>query len=231
MQADVQKGLDKLDMKRVNTRIMEDYSASANMNKNYKYTVTEERVEVVPILRGKHTVVCLPCRQTCVEEEDCSMAVINSSAMDHNGNCKVCTGRCRWDVHKSLPHKYEIKPETVEKKADDLQSRYYESLEKQVEAEKSIDDLDEEFAEIQSRVMRKINKICRLSSRIKNIALESNPLFELEYIDRLIYDEGTTKHPGWEERRVQLIQLQKQVAKLETYKERGFDPFAFYNDK
>ena len=63
----------------------------------------------VDMPKGLHNTVCDGCRHTC--HKICIFADNNDkercSAMDSNGYCKRCPGKCHWKVHKNYKYYYE----------------------------------------------------------------------------------------------------------------------------
>ena len=90
--------------------------------------------------------------------------------------CRICPMNCFWDMHKNQPYVYVIKIHTVTKTADDLKKKYEEAENKKLTAEQLVQKIQEEFEEVQLRVLEMVDQARRSIERLNQIALRTNPL-------------------------------------------------------
>ena len=256
IQMDVQRGLNKLEQLQKEVRVVTEHQADIDKNKDFTYTVTEETVELGPIDPGTYTTNCLTCKHTChypcmIKDDGnkarCAAmesgyssflkllgntaAAPGAEGSSKRGYCTVCPQRCHWQMHKNLPHKYNVKREVVTKTAADLKARYEDAQGKKLSAEQLITQIAEEFEAIQLRVIGQTDDIRASLQRLQEIALKPNPLSTVEYIDILISSEENEAHPGWQERVEQYRAVRKQVEYMKKLAEEGHDPFKKYKEK
>ena len=229
IQHDIQRGLNKLEQLQHEVKVLKAHEADIDKNKDFTYTVNEETVELTNIDPGTYTTNCLTCKRTC--HYPCGIRDNEDKAgcwAMTNGTCRICPKNCVWNIHKNLPHKYEIKRVQVTKTAADLKKRYEEAQGNQLTAQQLIEKVLEEFEEIQIKVIGLTETVRTSLKKLKEIALKPSPLSTTEYIDILIESERAETKPGWQERVDQLQQVRKQAEYMMQLADQGYDPFAKY---
>ena len=231
---DIQSGLNTLEQLQNEMQVLKDHEADINKNKNFNYTVTEESVKLIPIDPGTFTTNCLTCKRTChypcALKDDDQKAGCAAMCRD-TGKCRVCPAKCYWNIHKNLPHKYEIERVPVTKSAAELKARYEEAVGKKLNAQQLIEKVLDEFEEIRAHVVV-LTETVRLSlKRLNEIALKPNPLSTTEYIDILIESERAEASPGWKDRVNQLQEVRKEAEYMKKLADEGYNPFAKYEEK
>jgi hypothetical protein len=231
LQNEVQRGLNKLEQLRVEQRVLREHQSDIDKNKNFKYTVEEDECDIEPIDPGIYTTNCMVCKFTC----HLNCAYKDDSDKQYccamrNGDCTVCPTKCHWTKHKNLPYVCKMKRVTVTKTAADLKARYEEAKGKKMTAEQIIAACEDEFCDIQLKVVVLTNEIRETLKKLDEIALKPNPLSTAGYIDILIRSEEQQADPGWQERVKQLKEVREQVVLMQKYADAGFDPFEKYRD-
>ncbi len=229
---DVQSGLNKLEQLQEEIRVVKFHQADIDKNKDFTYTVLNEKVEMGPTDPGTYTTNCLTCKRTC--HYPCTRTDDNDKAkcgVMKNGYCRVCPKTCRWEMHKTLQHRYIVNRVLVTKTAANLKARYEDAQGKKLSAEQLITQIREEFEAILLRVIGQTDEIRASPQWLQEIAVKPNPLSTVEYIDILISSEEQEAHPGWRKRVEQYRAARKQVEYMKQLAEEGHDPFKKYKEK
>ena len=209
-------------MLKTENQVLKNHEADIARNKNFEYTVEEERVVKIDIDSGTHTTNCLTCNRTC--HHPCQIAdddqKARCAAMDFNtGKCRICPEKCHWRVHKNYLYKLGIKREMVKKTAAELRARYEAAIRKKLTTVQLKEKVKAEFDEIQTKVLTYTENVRLSLERLDEIALKPNQRSTTEYIDELIESEKAEANPGWKERIEQLREVREQakcMKKLES---------------
>ena len=232
IQADIQKGLNTLEMLKTEVQVVKNHEADINKNKDFTYTVNEEHIVHIDIPPGRHTTTCLTCNRTChkncayADDEDKALC----SAMNKDtGYCRICPRFCYWKMHKNVPYLLELERKTVVRTAADLKARFEDAKGKKLSTAQVIKNMLEEIEQIQVNVLACTESVRFSLKRLAEIALKPNPLSTTEYIDILIESERSQARPGWMERVEQLKAVRAQAEYMMKLARKGIkDPFAKY---
>ena len=231
IQFDIQKGLNKLEQLKKEVQVLKTHKADIDKNKDFYYTVEEEKVVMTPIDPGTYTTNCITCKRTC--HMPCALkddsAKAGCAAMS-GGKCTVCPAHCVWNMHKNLPYLFEIERETIQKTSTELKARYEDARGKKLSAAQLIQKVLDDFGKIQVKVIGLTESVRMSILRLQEIALKPNPLSTTEYIDILIESEKQEAKPGWTERVEQLTEVRKQAEYMKTLASQGVDPFEKYKE-
>lgn len=206
----IQTGLAKLEEIKTTTAVLEQNQTVIKENENFEYEVDVEKSKKVDIERGKFVTNCHGCNFTC--HYPCAYANDQDkkrcSAMK-DGICKVCPGRCVWNVHYNMSFRFET--ETVKEKRTyaNLKKQYEEALGKNMTIEKIIMQLEQEYEDVQCQVLKLSETLARSLTRLKEIALHPDPLSTPDYIELLIESEKQTAKDGYLKRIAELEELKK----------------------
>jgi len=226
----VQKGLGMCETIRQEIDVMKRHARDIETNKDFTYTVNQDRVEKESVPSGTYVTNCVRCNFTC--HTSCAFGNDEDKkrccAMDASGYCTVCTGRCRWDEHKNMPYRMVVKTETVTKTSGELKSKYESAKKKKLSHTELINAQVEDFENVQLQVLRDTDEIRKGLRRLSEIALRDDPLSHVDYIDTLIQSEQQSCKPGWELRMKQLQEIRKQAAHMQKIADEGYDPFSNY---
>ena len=208
--------LAKIDELEQEQHVLNQHKADVEANRNFTYTVEEPLIRQVDISgQGIHVTNCLRCNFTC--HENCAFAddkdKIRCVAMK-NGSCTVCTGNCRWDVHKNNPFRFEFSKRTVTRTYDNLKKRYESATAANTQKMALVTRLQEDVAKGYQDALDKICQAQRILKRLDEIALRPNPLSEVEYIDLLIQSEEDQANSGYRKRIQCLQKVRKEAALL-----------------
>ena len=221
IQQDMHINLSKIDELDQEQHILDQHKADVEANKNFEYTVETPKVRQIDISgQGIHVTNCLKCNFTC--HENCAFAddqdKIRCVAM-RNGSCTVCTGMCRWDLHKNNPFRFEVSTERETRTYDNLKKRYEAASAANAKKTGLVARLQAEVAQKYQDAHVKICQARKILERLDEIALRPNPLSEVEYIDLLIQSEEDQAKPGYKKRIKCLQHVRKEAALLSKIKD------------
>ena len=202
------------------------------------YTVMREEVTMdkEPLAGNTNTTTCLTCNFTC--HDDCAFANDDEKkeciAMDQSQDppsCGYCPNRCPWDMHRNLP--YILKYSTVMKEVtiDDIKDRYEKATGEKLSKEQVIAKVQDDLDAVEAQIKANLSEITVSLERLNEIALRTNHLSQLEYLDLLIQSEKDQGKPGWK-KRVQGLQVFRDKAQaLYDIAQGKYDPFAQYREE
>jgi len=206
-------------------KLYKDNRAEIERNKNFEYEVEEEvvyRVDTDETLTN-----CNLCKTTC--HLNCAFPNDDDKhkccAMDDSGNCTVCTNKCHWSMHKNQAWKWAIKTEKKKKTYAEQKKKYEQAAGKELTCSEVIDMKADEFEATQLTVLALTNEVRECLNRLKEIALKSDPMSHVDYLQQLIEAEKSEHKPGWDKRVKQLEHSLKWAKELETITAQGYDPF------
>ncbi len=209
-------GLAKIEEMRQEKRVLEQHEADIEQNKKFEYFVPVMKVEQTDLTgTGRHTTHCLKCNYTC--HKDCKIADDSAKkgcvAMDADGNCKVCTGKCPWDSHKNVPYIIEYTTVNEKRTSEDLKRKYQLAVSGKSKGQDMISELENSLHDLRIKVLSDMYKVQESLRRLDEIALKPNPLTEVQYIQLLIDTEKSECRPGFQDR-VKAFEEVKKNAKL-----------------
>ncbi|XP_027022245.2 uncharacterized protein LOC113655734 [Tachysurus fulvidraco] len=226
----IQTGLEKLEEIKMTAAILEQNQTVINENENFEYEVEIPKSKKIDIERGKFVTNCHGCNFTChypclysndEDKERCS-------AMK-NGNCTVCPGQCMWNVHHNMSFRFETEIVKEKRTYANLKKQYEEALGKNMTIEKIIQQLQEEYIDVQEQVLKLNDELARSLTRLKEIALRPDPLSTPEYIELLIESEKQAAKEGYKKRIAELEEIKKRALIVQKV-ERG-EPLAAHEKK
>ncbi|XP_069073521.1 uncharacterized protein [Pleurodeles waltl] len=215
LQPQIRAGLTKQEEIRNTKAVLEQNRDKMKANENFEYEVPKtvaKKKEVTNFITN-----CQKCHHTC--HYPCQIPDDSKKygcrAMDGNKTCRICPGHCIWSVHFNQKYKwiYEIEIETGT--YQELKDNYEKARGEVMTAEGIFQQLNEELACVEEKVVDLIDELLRCLQRLEEIALKPNPLSTPEYIDLLILSEKEEAKPGYMER-IQSLMAIKEGAVLIT---------------
>jgi len=226
LQQETRRGLAKLNECKQEWDIVQKNNSMINDNKEFKYKATEIKMRKETYKSGYDT-NCLTCSNTChfpchiPKDEEKSQC----AAMDPEGNCRICVGKCHWSVHHNVGYRIVHDEITVEKEYSEMRDKYQDAISGKMNAEKLMNQIRIEFETIQRTVLSTIDNIRKANNELKEIALRPNPLTSVQHIDLLIESEKQQQRFNWE-KRVQNLEVIRRLAQItERAVNDGFDPW------
>ncbi|XP_032420275.1 uncharacterized protein LOC116720920 isoform X2 [Xiphophorus hellerii] len=223
LQVQVKLGLAKMEEIRETGEKIKEHEAEISRNDNFEFEVTVKKPIQVSISgTGKFITNCQQCSVTC--HYPCGISNDANKrgcvAIDGNGYCTQCPGKCYWNVHYNQKYKWEYKDVTEKRTIADLKENFEKATGQKMTVEGLMRELEAEYGIMQDGVNKLIDKSAKCLNRLKEIALKPNPLTTPEYIDMLIEGEKQEAKPGWKQRIKSLMKI-KQKAELVTKVEKG----------
>jgi len=197
-------GLNKIEEMRQEEIVLKQHEKEIETNKEFTYTV-----EVTEPCRtrlketGLHTTTCECCHTTCHTHCPITDDAVKHkcSAMDEDGNCRICPGKCKWSDHKNSPYLIEYKTITETRTAEHLKEKYQKAVQLKASSKQMIESIKESLQNVHVEVLNMIKRAQESLHRLDEIALKpANPLTQVEYLELLIESEKRGVKPGWKQR-------------------------------
>ena len=232
LQPQIQMGCGKLDELQEEQRILEQHEADIEANKDFVYKVDVQKSRKINII-GDYITNCSRCHFTChypcAIPDDKDKA--GCAAMDSDGTCAVCPGKCVWNIHFNQAYKFEYYSEKEIRTYSELEGRYNDATGKKLTVVQVIKKHQEEFVSVQECVYRLITESHTSLKRLEDIALRPNPLSTLDYVDLLIESEKLEGRPGWKSRVKALQEVRKGAEIMTKIKQANYNPFEQYESR
>ncbi|XP_058867363.1 uncharacterized protein LOC117400979 [Acipenser ruthenus] len=216
LQPQINAGLTTLDEIKKTKLALEQHQAEMEANKDFEYEIEITKPVQVENTSGYIT-NCQNCHFTC--HDHCIYANDKDkdkcSAMDKTGYCKICPGKCIWNVHFNQKYKWSYVITKEKKTYSELKERFEAAHGEVMTTENIFQKLENEFAAVQEIVYGLIGESHRCLGRLKEIALRPNPLSTPNYIDLMIESEKQEAKPGFQNRIHVLMEVRKRAEIME----------------
>lgn len=199
----VKEGLAKVDEIKQTEDQLKEHEAEIERTKDFEVTLKVLKPFQEDISQtGNFITNCQICHFTChfpceigndADKKDCW-------AMDPDGNCKKCPGKCVWSAHYNQKYRWEYKEVTEKKTVEELKSKYLKGTNKKKTVESLALKLKAEYRTLHDSIHSMAQKATGYINRLKQIALKPNPLTAPGYIDMLIETEKKGHRRGWKQR-------------------------------
>ncbi|XP_005814989.1 uncharacterized protein LOC102223852 [Xiphophorus maculatus] len=223
LQVQVKLGLAKMEEIRETGEKIKEHEAEIKRNEKFEFEVTVKRPIQYDISgTGYYFTNCQQCNVTChypcpisndADKRKCP-------AMDRNGYCTQCPGKCYWNIHFNQKYRWEYEDVTEKRTIADLKANYEKATGQKMTVEGRMRKLEAEYDIMQKEVNKLIDKSAKCLNRLKEIALKPNPLTTPECIDMMIEEEKLEAKPGWKQRIESLMNM-KQKAEFMAKVEKG----------
>ena len=224
-------GINTLSRLQQEQRIFNQNALDINANRNFKYTVKEEKRVQVLLQTGTYTTNCTTCNYTC--HYPCKIPRSEDKAQCRamtNGSCHECPNGCHWSRHVNDQYRMETENVEVEKEYDSKKMLYHKAVEGQTNVEALINKLQNEFDSTQEIVLSFVAEMQRGIQRLSEIALKKDPLQQVDYIDLLIQSEKMQAKPGFKERMESLQETRNRAEQINKLATPGYDPWEQYRE-
>ncbi|KAL8164718.1 UNVERIFIED_CONTAM: hypothetical protein K2H54_003218, partial [Gekko kuhli] len=209
LQPQIKAGLTKLDSLRKTKQILEQHKDEMDANKDFEVEIEKTVPKKFEVTTGFIT-NCQKCHFTC--HYPCSIANDQEKhkcvAMNGKGDCEVCPGKCKWDIHFNQKYRWEYQTEKKRQTYAQIKEKYERACGEVMTTEKLFQELREEYEEVEEAVFSLIQQSSQSIQRLQEIALKPNPMAIPEHIDLLIQAEQQEAKPGFQDR----IQSLKEMA-------------------
>ncbi|XP_060103874.1 uncharacterized protein LOC132578061 [Heteronotia binoei] len=212
LQPQIKAGLSTLESLRKTKWALEQHKDEMDANKDFEVEVERTVAKRIDIT-GEFITNCQKCHCTChypcyipddKKKDRCS-------AMNRKGDCEVCPGKCRWNVHFNQKYRWVYETEKQKQTYAQIKEKYEKACGQAMTTEKIFQQLREEYEVMESAVFSLIEQSSRSIQRLQEIALKPNPMATPEHIDLLIQAEQQEAKPGFQDR-VQSLQGVREMA-------------------
>ncbi|XP_032903629.1 uncharacterized protein LOC116990183 [Amblyraja radiata] len=216
LQIQIRAGLTKLEELRKTEQALNQHQTELDANKNFEYEIeVTDPVQVDISGRGNYITNCQKCFFTChypcgIPNDDDKR---KCSAMDKQGNCKICPEKCIWNVHFNQKYKFDYVTKKEKRTYSELKEKYEKAYGARMTQQNVMESLKREFADVECTVLVLIDQLSGSIRRLEEIALRPNPLSTPAYIDLMIQSEKEEAKPGFVER-IQTLREVKERAEL-----------------
>lgn len=212
----VKAGLTKLSELREEINIFKRHKDDIKDNKDFEYEVEETHQIKVQLSQGHHVTNCLRCNLTC--HDDCIIADDGDKSRCcamKDGYCTVCSKKCFWKEHKNANYRFDYVVIPVKKTYTKMKQKYEKALGSKLTHGSFIEKLSCEVDKLFLNVGKKMTRMNRCKTRLKEIALRPDPLSTVEHLELMIQAEEHDKQAGYK-RRIEMLYEFRDMAQIET---------------
>ncbi|XP_048731383.1 uncharacterized protein LOC125648383 [Ostrea edulis] len=196
-------GISKISVLDEEVKIFKSREKEILENKDFVYEVTEQVQEKEDISgRGQHTTNCLTCNYTCHEKclipEDSHKD--HCVAMSRDGTCTQCPGNCPWQAHHNTAYIIRWVSKKVKKTYREKLQRYTSAQEKVSTQKQVLEKMERDIRYLEKGIDTLLNTITGYNNKLKEIALNENPMNTAEYIELMIEGEKRERKIGYVDR-------------------------------
>ena len=200
LQGLINDGMHKISTLEEEMDIFQKHEKQIQENKDFTYEVTEQVQEKEDISgKGQHTTNCLTCNYTCHEKckipEDSQKA--RCSAMNKEGKCTQCPGNCTWEAHHNTPYIIRWIPKKVKKTYREKMELYDTAIDNVSLQKQILQKISDEIKELENCIAQLLRSVTNCNNRLKQIALNENPIDTTEYIELMIESEKRERKSGY----------------------------------
>ena len=170
IQKSIKDGINHLELMRNEAKVMNDFSAALESNKNFVFSVKKPKVVKKDISgQGIYTTTCLNCSFTC--HLNCMYAndsdKMKCCAMKSNGYCNICPCHGIWSDHTNVPFVYENTTEEVTMTSQELKAKYLKAKSGLSQTDAMMNELGQKFGNTQMEIAKKIKELRKTLARLK----------------------------------------------------------------
>ena len=213
---EIQKMLILMDNLERERKIIKKNEACIDAHQPFEDELLERDTRKVYLKPGEHVTNCLVCSMTChypcyiPNDERKYRCDAMKEPKDKKTTCTKCPRQCSWINHVNQQFRHEIMESSVPRTLDDVTKFCSTGA---ITTEKAVAEIEAKIQKQNDRVLTMMGQVQRSIKRLEEIALKSNPLNEVEYIELLIATEIKSHQPGYENR-VKYYEEAKKDAKL-----------------
>ena len=158
---------------------------------------------------------CQKCQFTChfpckhAKDED----RIRCFAMDAQGYCRICPGRCSYKDHYNQKFKWDQVVRKVKRSSEEVRQRFQSAADQSASSQGVVDRMTAELARFEKDLMKLVETTYPLIKRLDEIALRPHPFSAPEYIDLMIKAEEQEHRDGFL-KRIETLKSLKQMADI-----------------
>eukprot|EP01024_Parvocaulis_polyphysoides_P029229 TRINITY_DN26383_c1_g1_i3.p1 TRINITY_DN26383_c1_g1~~TRINITY_DN26383_c1_g1_i3.p1 ORF type:complete len:727 (-),score=79.85 TRINITY_DN26383_c1_g1_i3:410-2278(-) len=158
------------------------------INAHQGYMIPQDKINIdkKPVPYGQYTTTCLKCTRTC--HENCAYSDDDDKdkccAMNYNGYCTSCPGKCHYSQHRNLPYIIHITTTIEYKRSEDMFQKYQVASNEKNRAEALLQKACDEQMMASLQCLEYREKIADALRQLKTIALKKvDSTSTIEYIE------------------------------------------------
>jgi hypothetical protein len=198
----IRRGIAELDRIEQEQHILDQHSLDIQANSNFTKTVFIQKEQQIRSPPGRFVTNCVICNKTC--HLNCAFSdnadKIHCSAMDPNGHCHECPGKCMWHDHQNQPFYWESTTEAETVTIYALKAKYADAKQKHASSKDMLANAQRKYDSIRKDLSGLVEQARQHVNRLGEIAARQNPLSSTDYIDLLIQSEQGEAKSGWQVR-------------------------------
>ncbi len=192
----IHTGLVKIEELKQMKKILNDHESELAANQDFTFeleSVVPEQKEVSHFALNCRE-CCWTCHSPCSEGEDPSACF----AMDSQGNCKICPGRCSYSNHSTENYKWEQLAKKTQKSSEDVRQKFQSAIaDGPATCTEILEQLSNQLRDFKGRLLELAQTAHPLIQRLDEIALRPHPLTAPDYIDLMIAVEKQERRTGY----------------------------------
>lgn len=208
----IKAGLSKLGELQDQLEIFRKHKDDIKNNKDFEFEVEETKQHLVDLPCWQNVTNCIQCKTTCHENcmdaDDAQMA--NCCAMSNRGFCTVCIGKYIWSDHENAHYIFRYSVDKAKKTYTDMKQKYEQAAGSPLTHENYIEELTHDVEYLLEKVKLMMEDINQCKTRLREIALRTDPLTVEQHIDLMIEAEETQRQPGFK-RRIRILKEFKRI--------------------
>lgn len=215
MEEELEKGLDTINSIQQEIELLKQNATEIEKNKYFSYEANEIQQikdESWSFFKRYH-IICQLCNYTC--HKNYKGDKVEHCVAIEKGKCKQCPGKCKVEDHIRTTWSYKSVNRKVTKIYSERKRSYEEALQKSMSMEDVISKMQQEIELIQDKIYFCVSLIDHHTDRLQKLALISNPLSIVDYIELMIANEKLMKKDGFQNR----INALEKCKKRTQYKE------------
>ncbi|KAI9999577.1 hypothetical protein NQD34_018386 [Periophthalmus magnuspinnatus] len=178
LQRKIKEGLSKQDEIKQTEEQMKTHEAEIERNKDFIVSLKVIKPVQEDISgTGNYITNCQKCHHTC--HYPCGIADDSAkkgcAAMDQNGYCTKCPGKCIWSDHYNQKYRWEYKEVIEEKTAEEIKKKYLKGTKDKMTVQNLVSKLKEEYHRFKDNVTDMVQEATKFIYRLESDYLEANP--------------------------------------------------------
>ena len=210
--------------------------SNVEIESNKDYTEERENWVKKQVSRWffQRSLVCIRCSHTC--HKNCFRIfdswIRGCEVMDGGTppSCRKCEGKCPHDAHTNVSYYYEAELQKTLAILEDVKKHFEEAEGRKATATDIFAQLHSELNATEARVKAMVSEIARSLYELQKIALNTDRMSRISYIENLIEQEKQ-KHTRGSANTLRMLQrIHKDLKSIHDIGEGTFDPFRIYRE-
>ena len=208
----INTGLVKMEEFRKTIHILTNCRKQMEDNIDVGFELEVDIAEKVEMAFGQYLNNCSVCNTTChnpcgIDEEKADCDVMDHSMPAAIRTCRVCPGKCPWNLHANQPFRWEYVRKAQTTSTDAVKKLYEAKANGQLSAEELVAQVEEDAVANEAAVLGRVLTVTKSMQRLDEMAKRDNSLSVLQFINQMMAAEKKEKRTGFEERNKSLKRI------------------------